>query len=92
MVTIKDVARKCGFSPAAVSFVLNDAPLARHMAEESKALIRQTAADLGYHPNQFARSLRSKRSRTIGVVVFDISDPYCAQILRGVESALYKSN
>jgi DNA-binding LacI/PurR family transcriptional regulator len=92
MVTIKDVARKCGFSQAAVSFVLNDAPLARHMADESKARIRQAAADLGYHPNQFARSLRSKRSRTIGVVVFDISDPYCAQILRGVESALYKSN
>jgi len=92
MVTIRDVARKCGFSPSAVSFVLNDAPLARHMAEESKKRIREAAEELGYHPNQFARSLRSKRSRTIGVVVFDISDPYCAQILRGVEGALYQSN
>ena len=91
MVTIRDVARKCGFSASAVSFVLNDAPLARYMAEESKRKIRQAAEELGYHPNQFARSLRSKRSRTIGVVVFDISDPYCTQILRGVENALYKS-
>ncbi|MEW5978787.1 MAG: LacI family DNA-binding transcriptional regulator [Acidobacteriota bacterium] len=91
MATIKDVARRSGFSPSAVSFVLNDAPLARYMAEESKKRIREAAAELGYHPNQFARSLRSKRSRTIGVVVFDISDPYCTQILRGVEGALYKS-
>jgi LacI family transcriptional regulator len=61
------------------------------MAEESKRRIRRAAAELGYHPNQAARCLRTKRSWTIGVVVFDISDPYCIQILRGVESALYMS-
>ncbi|MGH9675274.1 MAG: LacI family DNA-binding transcriptional regulator [Bryobacteraceae bacterium] len=91
MVTINDVARKSGYSKTTVSFVLNDAPLAKHIPEDTKARVRRAADNLGYHPNQFARYLRSKRSNMIGVVVFDISDPYCAQILRGVEGALYRS-
>ncbi|MGH9844059.1 MAG: LacI family DNA-binding transcriptional regulator [Blastocatellia bacterium] len=89
-VTIADVARKSGFSKSAVSFVLNDAPLAKRISEETKALIRQAAEDLGYRPNHLARHLRSKRNQTIGIVVFDISDPYCTQILRGIEEVLYR--
>ncbi len=91
MVTLKDVARKSGYSAATVSFVLNDAPLAKHIPEDTKVRVRRAAQELGYRPNQFARSLRSKRSHTLGVVVFDIADPYCTQILRGVEDALYAS-
>jgi LacI family transcriptional regulator len=49
------------------------------------------AKRLGYKPNLFARSLRSKRSQTIGVVVFDITDAYCTQILRGIENHLRSS-
>ena len=92
MVTINDVARRSGFSKTTVSFVLNDAPLAKNIAAVTKAKIKRVAKDLGYRPNQFARYLRSKRSNMIGVVLFDISDPYCVQILRGVEQALYKSD
>lgn len=91
MVTIKDVARKSGFAATTVSFVLNDAPLSKYIADETKKRIRQAAKELGYRPNQLARALRSKRSRTVGVVVFDIADPYCAQIVRGVENAFYQS-
>jgi LacI family transcriptional regulator len=91
MVTIKDVARKSGFAATTVSFVLNDAPLSKHIAESTKARIREAAKELGYRPNLVARALRSKRSRMVGVVVFDISDPYCAQIVRGVENGFYKS-
>jgi LacI family transcriptional regulator len=89
MITINDVARRSGFSKTTVSFVLNDAPLAKNIGADTKARIKRVAKELGYRPNQFARYLRSKRSNMIGVVLFDISDPYCVQILRGVEQALY---
>jgi LacI family transcriptional regulator len=91
MATIKDVAQKSGFAATTVSFVLNNAPLSKHIAEATKTRIRKAAKELGYRPNPLARALRSKRSRTVGVVVFDISDPYCAQIVRGVENGFYKS-
>jgi LacI family transcriptional regulator len=91
MITIRDVARESGFSPTTVSIVLNNAPLARYIPARTKNRIKRVADRLGYRPNQFARSLRSKRSHTIGVMVFDITDPYCTQILKGIEGALYKS-
>jgi LacI family transcriptional regulator len=87
-VTLADVARLSGFSPSTVSIVLNDAPLARHVAANTKLHIRATAKALGYHPNASARSLRSSRTQTIGVLVFDISDPFCTLILRGIERSL----
>ncbi|HEX4005346.1 MAG TPA: LacI family DNA-binding transcriptional regulator [Acidobacteriaceae bacterium] len=87
-VTIVDVARVSGFSPSTVSIVLNEAPLSRYVAAQTKEHIRKTAQTLGYRPNASARSLRSRRSNTIGVMIFDISDPFCTLILRGIERAL----
>ena len=87
-VTLVEVARECGFSPATVSIVLNDAPLSRNVAARTKQRIRETAKALGYFPNATARSLRSRRTCTIGVLIFDISDPFCTLILRGIERAL----
>jgi LacI family transcriptional regulator len=87
-VTLVDVARKSGFSPATVSIVLNEAPLSRHVAARTKQHIRETAEALGYHPNATARSLRSRHTRTIGILIFDISDPFCTLILRGIERVL----
>ncbi|MGC2547903.1 MAG: LacI family DNA-binding transcriptional regulator, partial [Silvibacterium sp.] len=69
-VTLQDVARKSGFSPSTVSIVLSEAPLSRYVATKTKERIRKTAAALGYRPDVFARSLRSRRSNTIGVLVF----------------------
>ncbi len=86
-----DVARASGCSNAAVSFVLNDAPLASRISAETKQRIKEAAAKLGYRPNLLAKQLRSQRTHTIGIVVFDISDPYCAQILQGIEEVLYGS-
>ncbi|MPZ17820.1 MAG: substrate-binding domain-containing protein [Luteitalea sp.] len=91
MVTIKDVARESGFAPTTVSIVLNDAPLAQYIPARTKNLIKSAAEKLNYHPNPYARSLRSNRSHTIGVMVFDISDPYCANILKGIEDGLDES-
>lgn len=91
-ITLKDVAQKSGFAVTTVSFVLNEAPLASRLAEDTKERIRRAADELGYHPNHLARALRNQQSRTIGVVVFDISDPYCSQIVTGVEEAFYQSS
>jgi len=92
MVTMRDVAQASGFSPATVSIVLNDAPLARYIAPATKKRIADAAKKLGYRPNAMARFLRSKRSHSVGVMLFDVTDPFCAPILRGIENALYQSS
>ena len=92
MVTIRDVAKESGFSSTTVSIVLNNAPLARYIPPKTKKKIERAAKKLGYRPNQFARSLRSKRSHTVGVMVFDMTDPYCTLVLRGIENTLYQAS
>jgi LacI family transcriptional regulator len=88
MKTIRDVAGESGFSVTTVSMVLNDGQAASRISPKTRAHIWKVAKRLGYRPNLFARSLRSKRSQTVGVVVFDITDAYCTQILRGIENHL----
>jgi len=92
MITIREFAKACGFSPTTISLVLNNAPAGQHIPRDTKESIRKWALKLGYHPNQFARSLRSNRSGSVAVIVPDIGDPYCAQVILGVEKALYKSS
>ena len=91
-VTLVDVARRSGFSVSTVSIVLNEAPLSRYVAAATKERIRAVASQLGYRPDAFARSLRSRRSHTIGIMVSDISDPFCTLILQGIEKALYSTS
>ena len=92
MVTIREVAKESGFSSTTVSIVLNNAPLARYIPDATKNRIRRAAHKLGYRPNVFARTLRNQRTRTVGVMVFDMTDPYCTPILRGIECALYQAS
>jgi LacI family transcriptional regulator len=92
MVTIREVAKESGFSSTTVSIVLNNAPLARYIPAPTKKRIEKAAKKLGYRPNLFARSLRSKRSHTVGVMVFDMTDPFCTPVLRGIENSLYQSS
>ncbi|MHB1745484.1 MAG: LacI family DNA-binding transcriptional regulator, partial [Acidobacteriaceae bacterium] len=73
--TLADVARESGFSPSTVSIVLNEAPISRYVAAKTKEHIREVAKRLDYRPDAFGRSLRKRRSHTIGVMIFDISDP-----------------
>jgi LacI family transcriptional regulator len=91
-VTIRDVGKASGFSSTTVSLVLNNAPLARYIPDRTKKRIEDAAKELGYRPNQFARSLRSKRSHTVGAMVFDMTDPFCTQVLRGIENTLYSAS
>jgi DNA-binding LacI/PurR family transcriptional regulator len=88
-VTLADIARVSGFSISTVSLVLNEAPLSRYVAASTKEHIRAVASKLGYRPDAAARSLRSRRSHTIGIMVSDISDPFCTLILQGIEKTLY---
>ena len=87
-VTLLDVARACGFSVSTVSIVLSEAPLSQNVAEKTRQHIRAMAQQLGYHPDAFARSLRRRRSQTIGVLAYDLSDPYCMPIVQGIQSGL----
>ena len=91
-VTMRDVAKASGFSPATVSIVLNNAPLARYIAPATKRRIEEAAKKLGYRPNVMARFLRSKRTHSVGVILFDITDPFCTPILRGIENSLYQAS
>jgi LacI family transcriptional regulator len=92
VVTIRDVARESGYSASTVSIVLNNAPLARYIPADTKQRIETAAKRLGYRPNPLARSLRSQRSNVVGVMVFDITDPFCTPIIRGIENSLYQAN
>src|SRR6266566_2438001 len=92
VITIRDVAKESGFSSTTVSIVLNNAPLARYIPASTKKKIEGAAKKLGYRPNLFARSLRSRRTHAVGVMVFDITDPFCTLVLRGIENSLYQSS
>jgi LacI family transcriptional regulator len=87
-VTLKVLAEHLDLSPATVSIVLNDAPVAASIPRETKARIFAAAAALGYRPNHLARSLRRKRSFSVGVLVPEISEGYAAGVMSGVEHHL----
>src|SRR5438093_10511255 len=88
MVTIRDVAGESGFSVTTVSMVLNNGRGATRISGRTRTQIWKAARRLRYRPNLHARSLRSKRTHTVGVVVFDLTDPYCTQIWRGIQKHL----
>lgn len=84
-VSIKDVARAAGVSPATVSRVLGNGPVSAALREQVEAAIRAT----GYRPNLSARRLRSQHSQTIGLVVADIRNPFFTSVARAVETVAY---
>jgi LacI family transcriptional regulator len=89
-VSLKELGAHLGLSPTALSIVLNDAPAASTIPQETKNRIFAAAQQFNYRPNYFARSLRARRSFTLGVLVPELSDGYSAMVLSGVESVLSK--
>jgi len=87
-VSLKQLAAHLGLSTTTLSLVLNNAPSARSIPEETKKRIFAAAKELNYRPNYLARSLRVQRTHTLGVLVPELSDGYSAMVLNGVESAL----
>ncbi|MEY7999370.1 LacI family DNA-binding transcriptional regulator [Clostridium sp. Mt-5] len=80
--SIKDVAREAGVSIATVSRVLNDVDVVN---EETKKRVLSAIKKLGYRPNIVARSLKTQKTRTIGIIVPDISNQFYPEIVRGAE-------
>ncbi len=87
-VTLKMVAASVNLSPATVSIVLNRSPVAKSIPQETQQRIFEAAATLQYRPNYLARSLRSRRSFSVGVLVPEISEGYAAGVMSGVEGHL----
>ena len=90
VVTLKAVAQHVGLTPGTVSSVLNDAPSARAIPQATKNRIHAAAKELNYRANFFARTLRNKRTYTIGVIVEEIGDSYSSSIVSGIEEYLRK--
>ena len=90
VVTLKAVAAHVGLTPGTVSAVLNDSPSARSIPQETKNRIQAAAKELNYQPNFFARTLRNKRTYTIGVIAEEIGDSYGSMVISGIEAHLRK--
>ena len=82
MATIHDVARLAGVSPITVSRVINNSG---YISQQTRARVKAAIIELGYAPNIIARSLRSKRTNTLALVLTDITNPFFTAIARGVE-------
>ncbi|WP_055587407.1 LacI family DNA-binding transcriptional regulator [Streptacidiphilus griseoplanus] len=82
MASIKDVASRAGVSTATVSRALNNHPA---VAPDTRTRVLEAADTLGYHPNGVARSLRTNRTRTLGLVISDVLNPFFTELARAVE-------
>ncbi len=82
--TISDVAKRAGVSPATVSRVLHGA---RNVHPDTRSRVEQAIRELGYVPSAVARSLRSKRTRSLALIVPDIANSFWTTVARGVEDA-----
>ncbi|MBO0787733.1 MAG: LacI family DNA-binding transcriptional regulator [Actinobacteria bacterium] len=86
-VTLRDVAARAGVHPATASRALN--PETRLLVREDTARrVLDAAQTLGYRPNPVARSLRTRRSNTVGVLIPDLTNPLFPPIVRGIEDRL----
>ena len=87
--TIRDVAKKAGVSKTTVSHVINST---RFVEEETRQRVIQAIQELNYRPSAAARSLTTKRTGTVGIVVSDASNPFFGELLLGVEEVLRPQN
>src|SRR5881296_3807773 len=91
-VTLKTIAQHLGLTPGTVSAALNDSPAARSIPAHTKNRIIEAAKTLNYRPNFFARTLRLRRTYTIGVIAEEIGDAYGAMVISGIEEYLRKND
>jgi DNA-binding LacI/PurR family transcriptional regulator len=89
-VSLKKLAEYLGLSPTTLSLVLNDSPLANTIPQETKDRILVAAREFNYRPNFIARSLRSARTFTLGVLTPEVSGGYASEVLGGIEAHLLK--
>jgi DNA-binding LacI/PurR family transcriptional regulator len=85
--TIRTVAARAGVSKSLVSLVLQNSP---HVSPEKRRAVLKAVAELGYRPDPVARSLAERRTRTIGVIIDDLSNPWYVELLDGLRPVLHE--
>jgi len=90
-ISLNDIAKALNVSKATVSFVLNDKGDQFNISKEKQRLIKEKAKELLYVPNFFAKSLRHGETKTIGLVLPDISNPFYAEMSKTIQEQLYNS-
>ena len=88
-VSIKDIAKAAGVSHSTVSRALSDSPLVK---AETKVRIQRLAQEMGYTPDAIGRSLVTQQTRTVGVVVTTITDPFVAEVVQGIEDTAHEND
>src|SRR5437870_10439357 len=82
---IKDIAREAGVSTATVSHVINKT---KYVSDPTREKVQSAIKKFDYHPNAHAQSLALGRSKIIGLLVSDISNPFFPEIIKSVEAAV----
>ena len=90
--SLKDIAKVVGVSIPLVSYVLSNKGKENRVSDKTAAKIRKVAQEMDYHPNLNARSLKTNKTRTLGVIVADISNPFFANLARTIEDQAYSQD
>ncbi|MGG1311312.1 MULTISPECIES: LacI family DNA-binding transcriptional regulator [Cohnella] len=88
MATLKDVARKAGVALSTASYALNNRS---EVSEETRNKILKAAEELNYKPNGTARDLKQARTKTIGLILSDLSGPFYSELIRSIQEVSYAS-
>ncbi|MGD2049563.1 MAG: LacI family DNA-binding transcriptional regulator [Chloroflexota bacterium] len=86
---MRDVAKRAGVSVSTVSHVINNT---RTVSQGSRQRVEQAMEELGYKPNALARSLRRRKTNTLGMIVPDSANPFFAEVARAIEDASFAQN
>lgn len=89
-IRLKELAQHLGLNPSTISVVLNDTP-GRSIPEETRQRIKAAAKEFNYQPNLVARSFRSRRTLTVGILVPELNDGYHTEVMSGVGDFLISS-
>ena len=90
-VNLKVLAEYLSLSPATISLVMNNAPGARSIAPTTRQRVLEAAKRLNYRPNPIARSLRTRQTYTVGVIVPEFSEGYFTMLMNGIEDYLLQA-
>jgi LacI family transcriptional regulator len=87
-VTLRDIAKKLNISPSTVSRALSGAP---GVGEELREKIKEIAKEMGYIPNSIAKALKKSYTRTVGVIIPDVTNPFFVEFLSGLDKVFYSN-
>src|SRR5437868_6578273 len=87
-VSLKTLGSYLKLSPTTISLVLNESPAAESIPQETKDRVLAAAQKFNYRPNFFARSLRNKKTYTVGLLIQDMGEGYGSLLVNGIESVL----